>query len=389
MQMTTPEERTTSSSEIRQAAVVTQEVASPAQACPAPSMQVLLIDDLPMNLTLLRHLVKKLPGCEPIGFTTPEAALVWCEQHTPDLVVTDFMMPEISGTELVRRLRQRHADVPVLMVTANHDTALRHTALQTGITDFLNKPLDTVEFLARAKNMLDLRLSHRKLADRAVLLADEVRRATRRLVEQAHETIFCLAKAAEHRDPETGAHILRMSHYSALIGRELGLGPDQQEMLLAASPMHDIGKVGTPDLILLKPGPLNAQEFAVMKHHTTIGYEVLSASNTPLLQVAAEIAHTHHERFDGRGYPRGLAGEEIPLFGRIVAVADVFDALTSVRPYKQAWAIEAARQYLLEESGRHFDPACVQAFVGAWAEVLDIRSRFVDEPHCLQAQDVF
>ncbi len=364
---------------------------APAQAEPHgvdAAMQVLLIDDVPMNLTLLRHLVKKLPGCQALAFTAPEEALAWCGAHTPDLVVTDFMMPEISGTELVLRLRQRHPDIPVLMVTANHETALRHRALQSGVTDFLNKPLDTVEFLARARNMLNLRQSQRQLADRAAWLADEVRRATQRLVEQARETIVCLAKAAEHRDPETGAHILRMSHYSALIARRLGLSADQQDLLLAAAPMHDIGKVGTPDMILLKPGPLTAQEFAVMKQHTRIGWEVLRANNSPLLQKAAEIAHTHHERWDGRGYPQGLAGEAIPLFGRIVAVADVFDALTSVRPYKEAWTIEAARQYLEEESGRHFDPACVDAFLGDWPEVLAIRERFVDEALRLQVQEL-
>ncbi len=196
---------------------------------------------------------------------------------------------------------------------------------------------------------------------------------------QERETIFCLSRAAEYRDPETGAHILRMAHYSRHIARHMGLSVAQQDLLLQAAPMHDIGKVGTPDTILLKPGRLDDAEFAIMKQHAVIGYEILVASSSPLLQAAAEIAHTHHEKFDGSGYPRGLVGEAIPLFGRIVAVADVFDALTSVRPYKKAWSIEQALALLHEGKGKHFDPACVDAFLCEWDEVLKIKQRFVDE----------
>jgi response regulator RpfG family c-di-GMP phosphodiesterase len=285
----------------------------------------------------------------------------------------------LSGIELVERFRVRHAEVPVLMITANHDIALRHQALKIGVTDFLNKPLDNIEFLARAKNMLALRASHKKLADHAAWLADEVRKATADVVAQERETIFCLAKAAEYRDPETGAHILRMAHYSRHIARCMGLSVDQQDLLLQAAPMHDIGKVGTPDVILLKPGKLTEAEFEIMKQHAVIGHEILIAGRSQLMQVAAEIAYTHHEKFDGSGYPRGLAGQAIPLFGRIVAVADVFDALTSVRPYKKAWPIEKAREFLHSGRGQHFDPACVDAFLTDWNQVLEIRQRFTDE----------
>jgi len=295
-------------------------------------MKTVIIDDVQMNVTLLRHLVLKLPDNEPVCFNDPVAALDWCLANDPDLVVTDFMMPGLSGTDLVRRFRIRHPDTPVLMVTTNLDAALRHSALQNGVTDFLNKPLDSIEFLARARNMLALRASTRKLADHAAWLAGEVHAATRTILERERETIFCLARAAEHRDPETGGHILRMAHYAQHIARVLGLPVEEQELLLAAAPMHDVGKVGTPDAILLKPGRLTEDEFEIMKLHASIGYEVLRAGSSPLLQVAAEIALTHHEKFDGSGYPRGLAGEAIPLFGRIVAVADVFDALTSERP---------------------------------------------------------
>ncbi len=342
-------------------------------------MQVAIIDDAQLNVTLMQHLVRKLPDCEPVSFTDPVEGLDWCLANEPDLVVVDYMMPGLDGTELTSRFRERFPDIPVLMVTANHEKELRHQALQLGVTDFLNKPLDNTEFLARAKNMLALRLSHKALSSRAEWLAEEVRKATAKIVEQERETIFCLARAAEYRDPETGSHIQRMAHYSMLIARHLGLSEEQQALLLEAAPMHDIGKVGTPDLILLKPGKLNDEEFAIMKQHAVIGYEVLNTSSSPLLKVAAETAHTHHEKFDGTGYPRGLKGSDIPLFGRIVAVADVFDALTSERPYKKAWSVEDASQMLKEGSGRHFDPDCVTAFFKDFEQVMAIKNRFVDE----------
>lgn len=342
-------------------------------------MKVAVIDDAQINVTLLQHLVKKLPDCEPVCFTDPVAALAWCLDNDPDLVVVDYMMPQLNGTELTKQFRVRHPDNPVLMVTANHEADLRLDALQHGVTDFLTKPLDNAEFLARAKNMLTLRKSHKMLENRAVQLADEVRKATEKIVAQERETIFCLAKAAEYRDPETGAHIVRMAHYSRHIARVLGLSIEQQELLLEAAPMHDIGKVGTPDLILLKPGKLTPDEFSIMKQHAVIGYEVLNTASSHMLKVAAEIAHTHHEKFDGSGYPRGLKGEDIPLFGRIVAVADVFDALTSERPYKKAWSIEKATELLRDGMGAHFDPSCVAAFFSDFDDVLAIKNQFVDE----------
>lgn len=342
-------------------------------------MKVVIIDDSQMNVTLLKHLVRKLPNCESICFTDPVAALEWCLTQECDLILVDYMMPILNGTELVRRFRASHPDVPVLMITANHETPLRHEALKIGVTDFLTKPIDNVEFLARAANMLALRASHKKLANHAAWLADEVHKATAMIVAQERETIFCLSKAAEYRDPETGGHILRMAHYSRHIASCLGVSAEQQDLLLAAAPMHDVGKVGTPDLILLKPGKLTEAEFVIMKQHAEIGFEILSANSSPLMQVAAEIAHTHHEKFDGTGYPRALVGEAIPLFGRIVAVADVFDALTSERPYKKAWSIEQATQLLVEGRGKHFDPACVDAFLSDWDEVLRIKQRFLDD----------
>jgi response regulator RpfG family c-di-GMP phosphodiesterase len=217
------------------------------------------------------------------------------------------------------------------------------------------------------------------MADHASWLSGEVRKATQEIVQRERETVFRLAKAAEYRDPETGAHILRMAHYSMLIARELGLSEADQQLILEAAPMHDIGKVGIADKILLKPARLTPEEFEVMKQHALFGYELLTGSSSKLLQAAAGIAKGHHEKFDGSGYPDGLQGEAIPIFSRIVAVADVFDALTSERPYKKAWEVEAAVDFLTHGAGSHFDPACVKAFLNAWEDVELVRSKYQEE----------
>ncbi|MEJ1958356.1 MAG: HD domain-containing phosphohydrolase [Nitrosomonadales bacterium] len=345
-------------------------------------MKVVFVDAVQGNVTAFQNLVRKLPDCESVGFTEPFAALDWCLANEPDLLVVDFVIPLLSGTELTEKFRARYPEIPVLMVTENREPEPRFHALQIGVTDFLSKPLDPVEFIARTKSMLSLRKSHKELAKRTSWLVEEVNQAYQAMEQKAaqeRETIFCLSKAAEYRDPETGAHILRMAHYSKHIARNLGLPLEQQDLLLQAAPMHDIGKVGTPDLVLLKPSRLTIEEFAIMKRHAVTGYEVLKNSESPLLKTAAEIAHTHHEKFDGSGYPRGLKGDDIPLFGRIVAVADVFDALTSERPYKKGWAIDKATQFLRDEQGKHFDPTCVSAFLTDFAEVLAIKSKFMDE----------
>jgi putative two-component system response regulator len=233
--------------------------------------------------------------------------------------------------------------------------------------------------MARVRNLLALRKSRQQLSNRAAWLAEEVKKATAETVAREKEAILRLSRAAEHRDPETGMHLLRMSNYTRLIAAQLGLPPAEQELLLDAAPMHDIGKVGTPDHILLKPGRLTPEEFDIMKQHATIGYEILRDSVSPLLQCAATLALTHHEKFDGSGYPQGLAGEAIPLYGRIVAVADVFDALTSERPYKKAWPLEEAVDFLKAGAGSHFDPACVDGFLAAYPQVLEIKSRYHED----------
>ena len=343
--------------------------------------RIAIIDDSEINLTLFSTLVVKLGDCAPQKFLDPLEGLAWCSSNRPELVIVDFMMPGIDGLEFIKRLRAVPGleETPILMITANDDVEVRHVALQIGAMDFLIKPVDHVEFSARVRNMLALGASRKKLSDKASWLAEEVRKATAVIHAREQELLFRMSRAAEFRDPETGAHIQRMAHYSRLIAARLGLSGADQELILQAAPMHDIGKIGIPDGILLKPGVLTREEFSIMKTHAQIGFDLLDGSESTILQAAALIALTHHEKLDGSGYPRGLRGEEIPLFGRIVAVADVFDALTSERPYKRAWPVERAQAFLRDGAGAHFDTHCVSALLHNWDEVQTIYDRYRDD----------
>jgi len=344
-------------------------------------MKVLVIDDSQINVTLLCRLLEKLENCSSLSFLVPESALSWCEEQIPDVVLVDYMMPEMNGVEFIRRFRQLNGckDIPVLMITATDDVALRYEALEVGANDFLIKPVDKIEFLARTKNMLALRRNQRYLENRASWLNEEVQKTTLAIRAREQETILRLCKAADSRDPETGAHIVRMANYSCLIAQNLQLPEAIQQMILEAAPMHDIGKVGIPDHILLKPGRLSVDEFSIMKTHASLGHQILAGNASETLQMGAEIALSHHEKFDGSGYPQGLRGTDIPLSARIVAVADVFDALTSERPYKRAWEVEHAVEFLKEGSGKHFDPQCVDAFLAEFSQVLAIKERYREE----------
>lgn len=342
---------------------------------------VLIIDDSDINLTLIKALVLKLGECSPVLYDSPLAALEWCRSNVPDLVIVDYMMPDMDGLRFISAFRALHGrnEIPVLMITANDQKDVRYEALLGGANDFLTKPIDRVEFGARARNMLALRSGQKFLADRAEHLAALVDERTAEIREREKELIFRMSRAAEFRDPETGAHIQRMAHYSQIIAGGLDLDAAAQKLILEAAPMHDVGKIGIPDYILLKPGKLTHEEFEVMKGHARIGHELLKDSHSEVIRAGAEVAISHHEKYDGSGYPFGLKGNQIPLFGRIVAVADVFDALTSERPYKRAWSLDDACRFLEEGRGKHFDPLCVEAFLAGWERVLDIRRRFRDE----------
>lgn len=346
-------------------------------------MLIHIVDDNDTNLMLFRQIALKLAeDIEVLCFADPIKALAECQVRAPDMVVLDYMMPGMDGHQYLAETRKLPPmrDVPVIMVTAADDRSVRHKALELGATDFLTKPIDVHEVRVRLQNLLALRRNTLTLKDRNRWLADEVRKATSMINEREHELIVRLSRAAEFRDPETGAHIQRMAYYSLIIAKGLNLPVSFQDLLLRAAPMHDVGKLGIPDGILLKPARLDEHEIVVMKRHPAIGHAILADSPSQLIRLGAEIALSHHEKMDGTGYPNGLIGEDIPISGRIVAVADVFDALTSERPYKKAWSVDEARNWLLEKKNSHFDASCVDALLAAWNEVQDVRARFADAP---------
>lgn len=342
-------------------------------------MKVVIVDDTHINLVLMSRLMEKLEDVSTVAFQSAREALAWCRVHPYDLLILDYMMPDLNGLDFIGQLdgdpRERP---PVLMVTASQDVEIRHRALENGANDFLIKPIDKIEFLARTRNMLELRRATLALQSRASWLAQEVNKATAELRAREQETILLLCRASEYRDPETGAHIQRMAHYSCLIAAELGMSSEEQAFILNAAPMHDIGKVGTPDHILLKPARLNAEEMVIMRQHALIGYNILKSSEAAMLQLAAEIAYAHHERFDGSGYPQGLAGEDIHAYARIVAVADVFDALSHKRCYKEAWPVDQVVEHLREVSGKHLDPKYVEILIDNIDKAREINSRWPD-----------
>ena len=343
-------------------------------------MAILIVDDNATNLLLLASLARGASTLPAVSFDDPVDALEWCEDHVPELVLVDYRMPTLSGVEfiaLLRRMAGLH-DVPVIMITTENEARVREQAREAGATDFVAKPVEANEFRLRVRNLLALNEARTLLADRALLLQREVAAATAHIADRERELVTRLARAAEFRDPETGAHLQRMARYAFLIACQLDCPQPFCQRLLEAAPMHDIGKLGIPDSILLKPGRLDEAEMAIMRQHAAHGAHILAGSASALMQMAEEIARCHHERYDGSGYPAGLAGETIPLSARIVAVADVFDALSSPRPYKRPWPLADARAYIEQHSGSHFCPDCVQAFVRAWDAVTAVRAQHPD-----------
>lgn len=327
--------------------------------------RVIIVDDRSTARSLLEGLAKSLePGIVVESFAEPLEALLYMQRRTPDLIITDYRMPGMDGIEFTRRVRAERtlSDVPLIIVTVVEDRQIRYQALENGATDFLTRPIDPQECKARCLNLLALRRNQRVVSDRALLLETQVMQATQEVRSRERETLLKLAKAGEYRDEDTGNHIIRMAKYARLIAEELKLSAIECDEIESAAPMHDIGKIGISDLILLKPGLHTPEESVIMRQHPTIGYEILADSPSRYLQMGAIIALGHHEKFDGTGYPKGQVGTDIPLPARIVAVADVFDALTSVRPYKKAWSFQNALDYVQANSGKHFDPDCVRAF---------------------------
>lgn len=346
------------------------------------SQTILILDDEPDNVLLIEETIKRnLPNVRTVGFSSPQAAVAWCEANEPDLCLIDYKMPGMSGIEFMARVRRRahFQGVPMIMITGQPSTELQQQALDSGATDFLSKPINVADVVVRTRNHLRLRESLRDGRQDMSRLEREMKESAQSLVEQEQTVIIQrLTHLSGYRDEETGNHMRRMAHISQLIAQELGLDARFSDMLLLAAPMHDIGKVGIPDRILLKPGKLDPVERGIMQTHARIGHDLLKDSHSELLRMGAEIALTHHEQYSGAGYPDGLAGEAIPLTGRIVATADVFDALVNARHYKKAWALGDALEFMRNERGRHFDPACVTALLRRINEVTDIQKKFAD-----------
>jgi putative two-component system response regulator len=349
--------------------------------------KILIVDDLEPNRMVLNDQVESL-GHIPIMAENGVSALGQINSNNPDLVLLDIMMPEMDGYQVLETMKSdtnfRH--IPVIMISAVDELESVVRCIQKGAVDYLVKPFNPFLLKARIDSALAIKRLHDQEANYRMhieqynlKLEDRVRERTRHINESRMEIIYRLGRAAEFRDNETANHVIRMSHLSARLGKEAGMDEEEVETLLQASPFHDIGKIGIPDNILLKPAKLNAEEWEVMKSHTEIGAEILSGSEWDLLGAAERIALTHHEKWDGSGYPKGLRGEDIPLEGRIVALCDVFDALTSERSYKDVWSVEDAMVFIEENSGTHFDPELVVLFKKILPEMIEIKEKYAEE----------
>jgi putative two-component system response regulator len=345
-----------------------------------PAAQILVVDDEPTNVRLLEKVLQSEGYTNVVSTTDSRQAVELYQQHRSDLILLDLNMPYLDGYQVMEELRaQEDASLPpILVLTAQHVQEFRNRALKSGASDYVTKPFDRVELLSRVHNLLQVHLAQRYMHDQNQFLEKKVRERTRELQDTRLQIVQRLGRAAEYRDNETGLHIIRMSKVSALLGKSVGLDEYQCDLLLNASPMHDIGKIGVPDEILLKPGKLEPQEWEIMKTHSQIGADILAGDDSELLSMARDIALTHHEKWDGSGYPNALQGEDIPLVGRIVALADVFDALTSDRPYKKAWSVDDALELIREQSGRHFDPRLTECFLAQLPDVLAITEKYAE-----------
>ena len=347
---------------------------------------ILVVDDENRNLRLMEAMLIPL-GYDVALASSGREALQKVEERPPDVVLLDVMMPGMDGFEVAQRLKQNDETrlVPIVMVTALKDVDNRVKALDVGADDFLSKPVDKTELRARVRSLLKVKAYHEHMRDYQKELeaeveerTEDVRVALERLMISSLDTIYRLSQAAEFKDPCTGAHTQRISHYAAAIARRMGLETQLVDDILYATPMHDVGKIGIPDHILRKPGALDPDEWRIMKRHTVIGGELLGDSDSASIKLAQSIAVTHHERWDGQGYPERLKGEDIPVAGRIVAIADVFDALCSKRPYKEPFPVEESFGIIQAGRGSQFDPRAVDAFLAVRDEILEIREVFAD-----------
>lgn len=345
---------------------------------PVQDATVLLVDDDPVNIKLLSEILRVDGYSNVLGTTDPREVETLCNRHEVDLIILDINMPYLDGFEVMEYLRKdnKKAEIPIIVLTALTDSDTCHRALEQGARDFLTKPFKHIEALIRIRNALETHLLYKRVRSNNEQLEERIKERTDEIYETRLKIIRRLSRAAEFRDNETGMHIIRMSRYSMSLARAIGMSEKECKIILNASPLHDIGKIGIPDRILLKPGKLNKDEWEIMKSHTLIGLRILEGDDCELLDAARTIAMTHHEKWDGSGYPNGLAGEDIPIMGRVVAVCDVFDALISERPYKKAWSVDDALELLEKEKGKHFDARLVDCFLGITPELLEIKAKY-------------
>ena len=334
---------------------------------------ILVVDDTPENIDVLAGVLK---ADYQIKIAKNGVLALKIANSIPlDLILLDIMMPGIDGYEVCRQLKhdERTRHIPVIFVTAKISADDELKGLELGAADYITKPFNPPIVQRRVQTQL-------ALANQSRVLASEVKQKTAEIAQNQMNVIRRLGRAAEYKDNETGMHVIRMSYYTHVLAIAAGLTDADADLLMSAAPMHDVGKIGISDAILKKPGKLDFDEFEQMKKHCEIGAEILGDKDSILLDVAQTVALTHHEKWDGTGYPKGLSGENIPLYGRIVAIADVFDALTSERPYKDAWTVEDAVALIQKESGSHFDPQLVPLFIKNLDQILEIKSKFKDKP---------
>ena len=340
--------------------------------------RIIIVDDQKLHSFFLQKVLKQ-EGYENIKCVMdPLKVIQTIFDFKPDLLILDLIMPHLDGFQIMEQLngyRDEHF-MPILTLSAEKSSDLRLHAYQSGATDFLNKPFENIEMLSRIQSLIVTRLLHVAVEDQNNLLEVKVQERTKELLDTQLDIINRLAQAAEFRDNDTGMHITRMGQFCSQFGKILGMSDEDCGLLLNAGPLHDVGKIGIPDSILLKPASLTDAEFEMMKTHTSIGAQLLAGSNSPIMRMAQKIALTHHEKWDGNGYPNSLRGDEIPLVGQVSSICDVFDALTSVRPYKKAWTIEEATREIVAQKGEQFNPDIVDKFIEFLPEFKKIKEEY-------------
>ena len=341
---------------------------------------VLVVDDTQTNIDILKGILSELYTVK-VATSGRLALKVAMSARPPDLILLDVMMPEMDGYEVCRLLKadEKTRNIPVIFATAKSEVEDEAMGFALGAADYITKPVSAPLVLARVKTHLEMYDRRRLLESTVAEQTDHLLEKSRELHETRLEIIRRLGRAAEYRDNETGMHVIRMSHFTGILAKKAGLTDSESDLIMHASMMHDVGKIGISDLILLKPGKLTSEEFEVIKKHPEIGGEIIGEHQFELLQLSKTIALTHHEKWNGKGYPRGLAGEDIPLAGRITSIADIFDALTSERPYKKPWSVDDALELIEKESGQALDPKLAPLFIAMRPQVEEIMRTFADE----------